>query len=373
MSSANPQRVRVLRAVDKPVDDSTGTGAAALAPSRVLLVGSYCNPDSMESHVRAAILQMGMSVEFFSTLPPFAGSRNAVQRFASKFMTVMVREPERLFERRLVNTVARFEPDLILVIMGNQVSPKTIQRLRSVTRSPIVCWCQDQMTTLGRQYLLGSEYDAVFVKDRYLQDLFSRMIRSTTFHYLPEACNPLIHRTVPLSAEERTRYACDVMIAGSLYYYRQEILRALADFDLKVWGYAPDWLVYRLKQPHMLREVLCEEKARAALAARIALNPMHFAEVDGLNCRAFELAGCGAFQMCTWKPVLAEHFQPGVEIESFATIEELLEKIRHYLRNPDEAAAIAQRGQTRAHRDHTYTRRLTEIFRIAGRVADVRG
>lgn len=315
---------------------------------------------------------MGMSVEFFSTLPPFAGSRNVAQRFASKFMTVMVREPERLFERRLVNTVARFEPDLILVIMGNQVSPKTIQRLRSVTRSPIVCWCQDQMTTLGRQYLLGSEYDAVFVKDRYLQDLFSRMIRSTTFHYLPEACNPLIHRTVPLSAEERARYGCDVMIAGSLYYYRQEILRALADFDIKVWGYAPDWLVYRLKQPHMRREVLCEEKARAARAARIALNPMHFAEVDGLNCRAFELAGCGAFQVCTSKPVLAEHFQLGVEIESFATIEELLEKIRHYLRNPDEAAAIAQRGQTRAHRDHTYTRRLTEIFRIAGRVADVR-
>jgi len=95
------------------------------------------------------------------------------------------------------------------------------------------------MTTLGRQYLLGSEYDAVFVKDRYLQDLFSRMIDSSSFHYLPEACNPQVHRTVSLSSEQRERYACDVMIAGSLYYYRQEILRLLGEFDLKVWVRRP--------------------------------------------------------------------------------------------------------------------------------------
>ncbi len=345
---------------------------AAPPPGRVFVVGSYCMPDSMESHVVDTLRQLRVDVEFFSTLPPFAGGHTIASKAASKFMTLLLREPERTFEKRFIRSVARFAPDLILVIMGNQVSPKTIQRVRTATRAPIVCWCQDQMTTLGRQYLLGAEYDAVFVKDRYLQDLFSRMIRSTPFYYLPEACNPLIHKTVALSEEERAYYACDVMVAGTLYYYRQEILQALEGIDLRIWGNTPDWLVYRLKQRHMGRHVTCDDKARAARAARIALNPMHFAEVDGLNCRAFELAGCGAFQICTSKPVLREHFDPGVEIETFANTEELIEKIRHYLRHPQEAAAIALRGQARAHREHTYARRLDEIFRIAGSASNVR-
>jgi spore maturation protein CgeB len=203
------------------------------------------------------------------------------------------------------------------------------------------------------------------VKDRYMQDLFSRMVSSTAFHYLPEACNPRVHRSLELTEQDRVRYGCEVMIAGTLYYYRQEILRQLEQFDLKVWGNWPDWLLYRLSRPHMGSEVLGDAKVRAARAARVALNPLHFAEVDGLNCRVFELAGCGAFQICTAKPVLAEHFQVGSEIETFTSAAELVDKIRYYLGKPEEAAGIAARGQLRAHRDHTYEARLSEIVRIA--------
>ncbi len=332
--------------------------------SRVLLIGSYCAPDSMEWHVRATLQEMGVDVQFFLAAPLLGGSHSTVRRVVQKLHSLTLREPERAFEKALVRAVQEFSPSLILVIMGNQVSPKTIERLRQHTRAPIVCWCQDQMTTLGRQYLLGAEYDAVFVKDRYLQDLFSRMIGSSVFHYLPEACNPQVHRPMALSSEQREHYACDVMIAGSLYYYRQEILQLLGEFDLRVWGRTPDWLIYRLPRIHMGRELVCDEKALAAGAARVSLNTLHYAEVDGLNCRAFELAGCGAFQLCTSKPVLAEHFEPGVEIETFSSSAELLEKIRHYLRNPDQAADIARRGQERAHREHTYTQRLQQLFNV---------
>jgi spore maturation protein CgeB len=323
----------------------------------------------MESHIMDALRSMGVEASFFQAVPLFGGIQNIARKAMAKLATAVVREPERAFETRLVRTVEELKPSLILVINGNQVSPKTIQRVRTRTQAPILCWCQDQMTTIGRQYLIGSGYDAVFVKDRYLQDLFSRMIRSTTFYYLPEACNPQVHRPVELTEEDRANYGCDVMIVGTLYYYRQEILLALREFDLKVWGGTTDWLIYRLPRPHMGREVFLDDKARAARAARVALNTLHYAEVDGLNARAFELAGCGAFQMCTSKPVLADHFEPGVEIETFASCDELAEKVRHYLRHPDQAAAIAARGQARAHREHTYSRRLQQIFELTGQVA----
>lgn len=340
-------------------DDSLQSGP------RVLVIGSQAFADSMEWHVMDALPRIGAHAEFFSARTWLTGTRSIAQKVAGKIVNMTLREPERLIERRLMSVVERFEPQLILVILGNQLSPKTVQQLRSRTRAPLVCWCQDQMTTLGRQYLLGAEYDAVFLKDRYMHDLFSRMVRSTTFHYLPEACNPRVHRTLQLSEQDRARYGCEVMIAGSLYYYRQEILRELDEFDLRVWGYVPDWLLYRLRRPHMGGEILLDAKVRAARAARVALNSLHFAEVDALNCRAFELAGCGAFQICTARPVLSEHFEVGREIESFSSSAELVEKIRHYLREPDEAAAIAARGQARAHRDHTYEVRLRQLLQIA--------
>jgi len=198
-----------------------------------------------------------------------------------------------------------------------------------------------------------------------MSDLFSRMIDSTRFHYLPEACNPRVHRPIAAGPKDRAPYGCDVMIAGTLYYYRQEILLQLSEFDLKVWGLKPDWLDYRLGIPYPGREALFDDKARAVAGARICLNAMHYGEVNGLNCRAFEIAGCGGFQLITAVPVLAEHFRIGEEIVEFRSVAELQELIRFYLAHPELAAEIARKGQERAHREHTYERRLSEIIRVS--------
>jgi len=336
---------------------------------RVLVMGSYAYADSFEWHIADSLRNLGCSTQLFHHAHNIAGLFGTVERALQKASQLLVREPERRVESRLFRVLDEFSPTVILVVLGSQVSPKTMELMRKRTPARIVCWCQDQMTTLGRQYLLAGGYDAVFVKDRYMHELFSAMIRSTKFYYLPEACNPRMHRPIDLSARDREIYGCDVMIAGTLYYYRQEILQQLLQqspgIRLKIWGSRPDWLMDRVQGRYMGRYVHGDDKVRAALGATICLNTLHYAEVNGLNCRAFELAGCGGFQMVTRVPTLAEHFEPEVEVATFASVEELIEKTHYYLRNPAEAAAIAERGRLRAHRDHTYELRLTEILRIA--------
>jgi spore maturation protein CgeB len=66
--------------------------------------------------------------------------------------------------------------------------------------------------------------------------------------------------------------------------------------------------------------------------------------------------------MVTAKPVLAEHFRPGVEVETFATLDELVDKTRYYLRNPERAQRIGAAGQVRAHAEHRYEHRLEVIL-----------
>jgi spore maturation protein CgeB len=307
---------------------------------------------------------MGCEAQLFCTSQFFPGVPGLVGRATDKFLGLALREPERLIERRLQRAIGDFSPQLIIVILGNRISPKTINLLRTLSKAPIACWCQDAITSLGRQYMLGGRYDVVFTKDRYMQDIFSRMIRSTTFHYLPEACNPRVHRTVEVTEAEQVKYGCEIMIAGNIYYYRQEILQQLDAFDVKMWGSRTDWLIDRLGSKHQGRPVYGDEKAKAARAAKICLNTLHYAEINSLNCRAFEIAGCGGFQLASSVPVLAEHFEPGEELATFSTIDELIEKAHHYLAHPDEAARIARNGQLRAHRDHTYEKRLEQIITL---------
>jgi spore maturation protein CgeB len=118
----------------------------------------------------------------------------------------------------------------------------------------------------------------------------------------------------------------------------------------------------------MGRPVYEVEKAKAFLAAKIVLNTLHYAEIEGVNCRVFETAGCGAFQITDWKPALLDLFEPDREIVTFRTRAELKDKVDYYLQHPDQRERIARAGHIRAHRDHTYAQRLSWIFELAEKV-----
>jgi spore maturation protein CgeB len=101
------------------------------------------------------------------------------------------------------------------------------------------------------------------------------------------------------------------------------------------------------------------------------VNTMYLAEVEGVNCRLFEAAGCGAFQIADWKPALPELFEPEREIVTSRSREELREKVDYYLARPEERRAIADRAYARAHREHTYEIRLQQMFESLGLSKDL--
>jgi spore maturation protein CgeB len=222
------------------------------------------------------------------------------------------------------------------------------------------------MVNLGRQYLMASDLDAWFFKDPYMVRVFRDKLDLNAF-YLPEACNSLWHRRVELSAEDQRKYGCDLVTASNMYYYRAKSLEAFLNYNMKIWGTSyPAWLSSPLRAVYQDEYVAEEEKARAFNAARIVLNTMHYGEIDGVNCRLFEAAGCGAFQIADWKPALPDLFEPEKEIVTFRTQQDLKEKVEYYLVHPEERREIADRAYARAHREHTYEQRLEKMFEILG-------
>lgn len=85
------------------------------------------------------------------------------------------------------------------------------------------------------------------------------------------------------------------------------------------------------------------------------------------NLRLYEATGMGTCLVTDWKDNLPELFEPGVEVVSYRTVEECIEKVRYYLAHELERAEIAAAGQARTLRDHTYQSRMAELLALLER------
>lgn len=87
---------------------------------------------------------------------------------------------------------------------------------------------------------------------------------------------------------------------------------------------------------------------------------------DIITMRVFDVMACGGFVLAEHSDHLDELFTPGVELDSYRTLEDLLEKVEHYLEHPDEARAIAARGLEAVRGGHTIRGRVQHMLKTAG-------
>ena len=164
--------------------------------------------------------------------------------------------------------------------------------------------------------------------------------------------------------EEKIKYGCDITIVCNMYPYRVNLIEQFSDYHFKIWGNFPQWLNTKLRYNFQGEFLTEEDKAKAFIGAKIVINTLHYAEIEGVNARLFEAAGCGAFQIIDKKPALEDLFKEGEEIITFETKKELKEKVDYYLSRPEERLRISEAAYNRAHKEHTYLNRLKLMLEI---------
>lgn len=330
---------------------------------RIIISGDIF-PDSFSLNVAITLRTMGHDVTTVDETPVHRHLNRYWAAFWKLVPDVFPDIPSRQ-QKRLLDAIEKVEPDLILFNHGS-TPPEVVKRIRKYSKAMVAAWFPDAIVNLGRQYLLASDLDAWFFKDPYMAETFRAKL-GINAHYLPEACNPQWHRKMRLAESDRRKYGCDLTVASNMYYYRAKMLEPFGDFDIKIWGSSyPRWLKSSLGSRYPGIYVAAEEKAKAFNAAKIILNTMHYGEIDGVNARLFEAAGCGGFQIADWKPALPKLFEPEREVVTFHTRAELKEKVHYYLAHPAERLQIADRAYARSHRDHTYKVRLTTMMDVMG-------
>ena len=96
--------------------------------------------------------------------------------------------------------------------------------------------------------------------------------------------------------------------------------------------------------------------------AAAVLNNLHPAEFDGVNCRLFEAAACGAAVLAEYRPTIDDLFDGPSELFCYRTYDELLSQIRQLLGETGIGSERGDRASLRAHSEHTYEVRLAGIL-----------
>jgi ubiquinone/menaquinone biosynthesis C-methylase UbiE len=150
---------------------------------------------------------------------------------------------------------------------------------------------------------------------------------------------------------------------------RQDFLRRLAqEVPLDLWGYGTETIADGGRTCRAHGAVWGSDMFSVLAHSIITLN--HHIDVSkqyANNMRLFEATGCGAMLMTDYKDNLNELFAVGEEVVAYRSVEECAALIRYYLAHPEEASAIARRGQIRTHRDHTYEKRMQQTAEICER------
>jgi spore maturation protein CgeB len=340
-------------------------------PRRIAIIGGDQEDHVGDSYRRA--LQDHYDVCIVNPETPIGHSigmygRAAVALRSAAFLVsqTLYRDAMALAYPKVIRTLRKFRPDVVLISFVVTISPEVIRELRLACPDTLVIGVfSDHIANFGRGYCFSADYDALFFKDAYVVEKMRSKLGWRHVWYLPQACDPGYHHTVHLSDADRSRYSCDITIAGNMHYFRAAQMTPLLGRDLKIWGVPPPrWFDHPIMKHHQGRPVFGDEKCRAMVAARVVLNNNYYAEIAGTNKRTFEVAAIGAFQL-TDTPALAEIFSED-EVASFQGMNDMVEKIDYYLARPELRGAMAKRAQKRAHSEHTYAHRWTAKMAVLG-------
>lgn len=270
----------------------------------------------------------------------------------------------------VLRAVEMFKPNCIIFEIGFKPSYEGLIKLRKKVEKIAGWWT---MTTrwINIENRETTLYDAFF----FFSNEFVNVAKEMGFvaHYLPHAVNDYVFRKINLSPSDIKLLSCDLVFVGGWHRSRQRVIEFLAAEGIDMRIYGPNWSKRCLFNPSILKTIkgkwlFGEELIKQYKAAKIVLNinSWFLESWHGLNQRIFDVPACEAFLLTDYVREIEGFFKPGIEIETYSTIEELNDKIHFYLKHDLARERIARKGYERAQKLPTWRDRAMEMVKALG-------
>jgi spore maturation protein CgeB len=272
---------------------------------------------------------------------------------------------------------ARIRPDVVIVLDGIHFDVAKADEVRQAGIR-IVIWFTDDPYYTDITSGIARHFDDVFTLELSCVE-FYRSVGCSSVHYLPLGAFPAAFR--PSNPGPHSRH--DVTFIGSAYWRRVEFFNQISGYLASKDTFISGIWWERLRDYKRLSGKIAlgrwmgpAETCAVYNGAKIVIN-MHRAHDDETfnnnsaavpalspNPRTFEIAACASLQLTDVRDDLVSFYTPGLEIVTYSSPQELIEKIEYYLNHEQERKEIAMRGMYRTMRDHTYAHRLDRMLSI---------
>ncbi len=197
--------------------------------------------------------------------------------------------------------------------------------------------------------------------------------------WLTQAFAPSFFQINNIMDKDKKKYFADVTFVGTLgsksyYLQRRKYLNRVVKegFKLKWWGprlpikIATLPLIFgALGRSYGGEFIWGQNYAKVSRLSKIflAFDAAPYIR-KSMSERIYMAVGCGAFYMCRHVDGIEDVLEPGKEIVTFKTEDEMVDMISYYLKHDELRRSIARAGQKRVLKEHTYEVRFRQMMEI---------
>lgn len=249
----------------------------------------------------------------------------------------------------IIKKVRKIKPDIIFCHQSSyEIYRETLVILKKICNPTIINWCSDDSWRFKQQsFLIAKNYDYMITTYSYAHKSYIEMNTKSILaswgcpdHWIKKK-------------EKKNSFKYDVTFIGSPYMGRRNIIKKLSTDGINVKCFGPGWktLISDKNLPKVINN------------SKICLN---FSKSKGkkkqTKARIFEITGSGSLCITESSNELKNYFKINKEIISFDSYEELLSKIKFFLKNENLRRKIAKKGYLKCKKNYIYTLILKKIL-----------
>jgi spore maturation protein CgeB len=325
----------------------------------------------------AGDLDPNKSYEFHNFLKPLEKMGNDVIPF--DFMKILLDSGREKMNLKLLSFVKEHLPDMVIFIpQTDEFIPEIIDDIGKHTQT--LGYFYDDMWRIKYSRFWANHYNFVTTSDIDGVKKFKE-VGHTNVIYSPFSCNTEIY------CKKNLPKLYDVSFVGGYSPRREWYINYLKkeDINVKVWGNG--WKSKMLSSEDMIN-VFNQSRINLNLSNNICWDIRYLFDfnrsfkktlhiwkstfltifksdiktVEQVKGRHFEINACGGFQLSYNVNGLDKLYNIDEEIALFYSPEDLVKKIKYYLKHEDERELIASHGLNRTSKEHTMEKRFHFII-----------
>lgn len=264
---------------------------------------------------------------------------------------------------KLLQNVLNYKPDFVIVVYRH-IHPLFVKGIKN-ENIKIIHINPDALTTFQNQQIFVEPYDAYYTKDPYILNFMKNKLKFNAELYM-EAFNPRIHKRPEVNPRLlETQTDIDVLCFGNLYPYRNRMLHLIKEqgINITMYGHKAKYFDSFLRNNFQNKGIYGEEKSKILNGAKIVFNNFHYAEIESVNNKFFEISGSGAFQICDYKPILKDLLPIDPKLVTFKNIDEAKDLIEYYLDKPEKRYEIRDSIKSHFIENYTYEKLINQILK----------